>query len=136
VASYSDEPGRPDVWVFDRTSDAFRSLKDLGPVSDDERARADRLQDPNAGADLLARRAALRRVLALYLDRSPEDVRLVTLPGGKPTFLPHADDARRLAFSAGGTGGLFCMAVGAVRSLGVVRLIVAAIKHQYVAARV
>jgi len=119
VASFSDDPGRPDVWVFDRTLDSFRALCALGPVSPAERERAALLLKSDAGPDFLSRRAAVRRVLAHYLGRAPEDVRLVTLPGGKPTFVPHAADLRRLAFSSGVSGDLFCLAVGATSSLGV-----------------
>jgi phosphopantetheinyl transferase len=107
------------VWIFDRTLPDFAHLADVGPVSSGDRERADRLTAPPARAYLLARRAALRRVLALYLSRDPEDVRLITLPGGKPTLVPGPRDARRLSFSSAHSGDLFCLAVGAASSLGV-----------------
>jgi 4'-phosphopantetheinyl transferase len=119
VAAFGDDPSRPDVWVFDRTLPDFAHLADVGPVSSGDRERAGRLKAPPARAYLLARRAALRRVLALYLSRDPEDVRLVTLPGGKPTLVPGPRDARRLSFSSAHSGDLFCLAVGSASSLGV-----------------
>ena len=119
VASFSGDPGVPDVWLFDRTLPAFRALGERGPTSEGERRRAEGLARPGGGVDLLARRAALRRVLALYLGRAPEEVDLVTLPGGKPTLVPAPDDMRRLAFSSGVSDDLFCLAVGATTTLGV-----------------
>jgi phosphopantetheinyl transferase len=119
VAAFGDDPSRPDVWVFDRALPDFVHLADIGPVSAGDRERAGRLKAPPARAYLLARRAALRRVLALYLSRDPEDVRLITLPGGKPTLVPGPGDARRLSFSSAHSGDLFCLAVGSANSLGV-----------------
>jgi phosphopantetheinyl transferase len=119
VAAFGDDPSRPDVWIFDRTLPDFAHLADIGPVSSADRERARRLKAPPARAYLLARRAALRRVLALYLSRDPEDVRLITLPGGKPTLVPGPRDARRLSFSSAHSGDLFCLAVGSASSLGV-----------------
>jgi phosphopantetheinyl transferase len=119
VAAFGDDPSRPDAWIFDRTLPDFAHLADTGPVSARDRERAGRLKARPAGAYLLARRAALRRVLALYLSRDPEDVRLITLPGGKPTLVPGPRDARRLSFSTAHSGDLFCLAVGSANSLGV-----------------
>jgi len=119
VRAFRGEPSRPDVWVFDRTTPEFASLAERGPVSAEDRTRAERLRDPDARAGLLSRRAAVRRVLALYLSRHPEFVRIVTLPGGKPTFVPEPADARILSFSSGHSGDVFCLAVGTSTSLGV-----------------
>ena len=60
-----------------------------------------------------------RRVLALYLSRHRESIRIVTLPGGKPTFVPEPSDERRLSFSSGHSGDVFCLAVGTATSVGV-----------------
>jgi len=109
----------PDVWVFDRTSASWRELGVSGPHSDEDRARASKLRRPEAGQDLLARRATVRRVLALYLGREPGTVQTVTLPGGKPTYLPLEGDRLTLAYSSGYSGDLFCLAVGTASSLGV-----------------
>ncbi len=119
VRAFSEEPTRPDVWIFDRTTPEFASLAERGPVSTEERTRAGALRSADARSDLLSRRAAVRRVLALYLSRQPELIRVVTLPGGKPTFVPEVDDERRLSFSSAHSGDLFCLAVGTSTSLGV-----------------
>lgn len=119
MRAFRGEPSRPDVWVFDRTTSEFASLAERGPVSAQDRTRARTLRDPEARADLLSRRAALRRVLALYLSRHRDSIRIVTLPGGKPTFVPEPDDEWRLSFSSGHSGDVFCLAVGTSTSLGV-----------------
>ena len=119
VRAFGGEPSRADVWIFDRTTPEFASLAERGPVSAEARTRARALQDPVARADLLSRRAALRRVLALYLSRHRESIRIVTLPGGKPTFVPEPGDDRRLSFSSGYSHDVFCLAVGTSTSLGV-----------------
>lgn len=119
VGAFDGDPGRPDVWVFDRSRARFAALAEAGPVSSQEEARASRLRDPSARSGLLARRAAMRRVLGLYLARDPDSVRLVALPGGKPALLPEPGDRYRLSFSTAHSGDLFCMAVGTATSLGV-----------------
>lgn len=119
VGTLERHAGRPEVWVFDRTSEHFRGLAELGPVSEEERARARKLRGPGLGSDLLARRAAVRRVLALYLSRDPESVRIVTLPGGKPTLVPEPADTLALSYSSGHSADVFCLAVGSAESLGV-----------------
>ena len=119
AATFAGDPSHPDVWLFDRTSEAFRSLARRGPSSDDDHSRASRLRGPDAGTDLLARRAALRRVLALYLGRPPEAVRVVPLPGGKPVVIPETADRQPLSFSTGHSGDLVCIAVSASSSVGV-----------------
>ncbi len=60
VRAFAEEPTRPDVWVFDRTTPEFASLAERGPVSPEELKRAEALRSPDARADLLSRRAALR----------------------------------------------------------------------------
>ena len=119
IGALEAHAGRPDVWVFDRASEPFTELAEMGPVSQEERARAAKLRGPGLGPDLLARRAAVRRVLALYLFRDPESVRIVTLPGGKPTLVPEPEDALALSYSSGHSAEVFCLAVGTARSLGV-----------------
>ncbi len=116
-------PDTPHVWLFDTSSPGFDALADRGPVADEERARADRLRAEGAGRLLLARRAALRRVLALYRECAPGEVRVVTAPGGKPVLSPHAVKAvhspRPLSFSIAHSGDRFAVAVDSMASVGV-----------------
>lgn len=116
-------PDIPHVWLFDTSAPEFDALADRGPVADEERARADRLRAEGAGRRLLARRAALRRVLALYRECPPAAIRVVTAPGGKPVLLPDSGGAesgpRPLAFSIAHSADRFAVAVGSMASLGV-----------------
>lgn len=117
--SFTGDPGRPDVWVFDRTSAEFAELGRRGPVSPEDLEKAARLRGPGLGEDLLCRRAAVRRVLAAYLGRDADSIRIVTLPGGKPAFVPQAGDRRVLSYSSAKSAELFCLAIGTASSLGV-----------------
>lgn len=119
VRSFAAQPGSPDVWLFRRADPLFEALGVRGPNSQGERDRAALIQDEREQVHLLARRAAVRRVLGLYLGREPEAVQIVTLPGGKPAFVPEATDRLRLSFSSGHSGGLFTLAVATAASLGV-----------------
>jgi phosphopantetheinyl transferase len=117
--SFEGDDACPDVWLFDRASEAFLALADAGPVTAEARAKADRLRAPGMAAFMLARRAATRRVLGCYLGREGASVRVVTLPGGKPTQVPERGDRWSLAYSAADSQDLFCLAIGTARSLGV-----------------
>jgi 4'-phosphopantetheinyl transferase len=114
------QPGSPHLWIIDVTDPAVDALADRGLCSDAERARAEAFRTAEGGRSLLARRAALRIVLARYLGSVPGDVRLVVAPGGKPVALPTANQTNptALAFSVGHSGALYCIAVGAERSVG------------------
>lgn len=116
--TFAGDASHPDVWVMERAAPDFLALAAAGPTSPEERGRAASLSDDSARRALLARRAALRRVLAAYLRRGPETVRLVTGPGGKPALVPEHSDPYGLSFSAGHSGDLFCLAVGTSASLG------------------
>lgn len=117
--SFEGDGECPDVWLFDRSSEAFLALAEAGPVTDEDRAKADRVRTPGMGAFMLARRAATRRVLGHYLGRDCGSVRVVTLPGGKPTHVPERGDRWSLAYSAADSEDLFCLAIGTANSLGV-----------------
>lgn len=109
------DPGRPDVWFFDVTARWFERLADAGLASAAERERADRLTAEGAARRLLARRTALRIVLARYLDCEPTGVRVVTAPGGKPVLVP---TSHALSFSVAHSGDLYGLAVGGAKSVG------------------
>ena len=111
-------PGRPRVWVVDTTQPWFDALADSGFASDAERARAAAITHPALARALLARRSALRVLLARYLSCGPEEVRVVTAPGGKPVLVPAEPYDRSIAFSAGHSGDLYCVALGESASVG------------------
>jgi phosphopantetheinyl transferase len=111
--------------MIDVTDPAFTGLagRDLvreGLASEADGRRAAAFTNPAAGASLLARRAALRIVLAGYLECAPVDVRLVTAPGGKPVLLPLVGDRESptVALSVGHSGDMYCIAVCASDSVG------------------
>lgn len=110
------EPGEIDVWMLDVTAPWLDALADAGVASEEERARADRMPKPELARALLARRSALRFVLARYLGLGAASVDLVTAPGGKPVLLP--SPAATLGFSVGHSGDLYGIAVATSASVG------------------
>jgi 4'-phosphopantetheinyl transferase len=126
------EPGRFRVWLLDVGAPWFDALADRGLASPAEQARAEALTDPEAARKLLARRSALRFVLARHLACEPADVKMVTAPGGKPVLVPGQRVAagtlletaapvrphRTLAFSVAHSGDLYGIALGISSSVG------------------
>lgn len=126
------EPGRLRVWLLDVRAPWFDALADRGLASPIDQSRADALAEPEAARRLLARRCALRMVLARHLACDPGDVKVVTAPGGKPVLVPGlrigagalfggdgpARSERTLAFSVAHSGDLYGIALGASSSVG------------------
>lgn len=108
-----DRARRPDVWLVEMSDPGFAAAADRDLASPADRVRAERMVDPVQARRLLSRRAALRLVLARYVDVAPAELRIVTAPGGKPVLLPGP------AFSVAHSGDLFVVAVGASGSIGV-----------------
>lgn len=83
-------------------------------LSDDERARADRLRAPDARRRFIAARAFLRRELGAALGCAPDEVRLHIDPHGKPGLadtavqfnISHSEDLAVLAIDAGQAVGI------------------------------
>ena len=84
-------------------------------LSPDERARAQRYQQPLDAARFAAGRAALRRVLAAHLGIAAGEVRFDTGPLGKPCLAAATD----LRFGFSRSGGYALIAVAEGRELGV-----------------
>lgn len=82
----------------------------------DERARADRLIDPADGARFTAGRAALRLVLARYIDPAPGDIRFDYGERGKPA-LAQANPGP--AFNVSHSGDQILIAVSNCATVGV-----------------
>lgn len=108
---------RLDVWIADVTDAAFLALAESDLPGREDRARASGLGRPEVARELLARRAALRLILARYTDTAPHDVRVVAAPGGKPVLIPRGPSGP--AFSIAHSGSIYAVAVGTVRSVGV-----------------
>jgi 4'-phosphopantetheinyl transferase len=111
-------PTRPHVWGLDVTAPWFDALADSDVVSAQERARAEALSDASAARRLLARRTALRLVICKYIGQQPEDMRIVTAPGGKPVLVPSGSHRCTFTFATAHSGDLYCVAVGSTASLG------------------
>ena len=115
------DEGRPHVWLLDVRVDDFDALADTGLPSTEDRRRAEAVSNAAAARGLLARRAAMRLILAGYRAVRPEEVRVVTAPGGKPVLVPGRGDADMplpITFSVCHSGDLYGIAVGSSRSLG------------------
>jgi phosphopantetheinyl transferase len=116
----ASDPRRPEVWLADVTGPGFQALADTDLPRPEDRARATRMADAALGRVLLARRAALRVILARHLGREPSAIRVVVAPGGKPVLVPANDNVggATVAFSVAHSGNLFAVAVGSARTLG------------------
>jgi 4'-phosphopantetheinyl transferase len=95
------------LWRIDL---AASNIEHAHLLSDDEQARAARLKIPLARARFIAGRAALRRILGRYLDRSPGTLRFTYTSDGKPEIaaatntglyfnLAHSGDTALLAIA-------------------------------------
>lgn len=91
---------------------------DLAILSDEERRRARRFRFEIHRDRYVAAHAALRRVLARYLDASPGDIRFRSGPRGKP-YLAGADRRGDVRFNLSDSGDLALCAVTRGREIGV-----------------
>jgi len=111
--------GHPHVWLFDIRAPEFQALADTDFTSTSERSRAARAADAKMERAVIARRSALRLLLARYVGLPPQALRIVTAPGGKPVLVPPSDSVMKtVAFSVCHSGDLYCVAVGGEQSLG------------------
>ena len=83
-------------------------------LNDEERARAARFHFERDRHRFIAGRAALRRVLATYLDRAPADLVFTVGPHGKPAL-----ENLGLEFNLSHSGGCGLLAVTRGRRIGV-----------------
>ncbi len=86
-------------------------------LSDDERARASRLQRPADRRRFVAAHGILRRVLSTYTGLEPAGITLVAGPHGKPALQPAASAAIRFNMSHAGSVAAF--AIASAREVGV-----------------
>ena len=118
------EPGIPHVWLIYTGEPAFLALGEQpnlveeGLISVEDEGRAADFLDASAGIRLRARRVLLRMILARYLGCAPDEVGIITAPGGKPVLLPDSPGSATYAFSACHSGELYAVAVGRCTSLG------------------
>lgn len=87
-------------------------------LAPDELRRAARFRFRTHGIRFAAGRAALRRILSQYLDRTPAALRFGAAPGGKP-HLAGPTEASPLRFNLAHTAALALIAVTRHREVGV-----------------
>jgi 4'-phosphopantetheinyl transferase len=95
-----------------------RGEDELVTLSDAERARADRFHFPADRARFVASHAALREILAFYLDIEPVALAFGESVHGKP-FVEAPDAGRELRFSLSHSGDVALVAVGRGWEVGV-----------------
>lgn len=105
-----------DVWLVDVEDEHFLALADSGLPDETDRQRAATLNAPAAQRALLARRAAVKIVLAQTTGVEPGAFRVVASPGGKPVVISPA--VRGPAISIAHSGGLLGIAVASATSVG------------------
>ncbi|MBI2433203.1 MAG: 4'-phosphopantetheinyl transferase superfamily protein [Candidatus Hydrogenedentes bacterium] len=107
-----------DVWRIPLPSGAKSSPNTIEILSTEERARAQRLRDPQKSAQFAATRRALRHILARYVAMPPESLIIEVSLQGKP-FLMEKDRASTLHFNVSHTAGLALCAVARDRTVGI-----------------
>lgn len=131
------EPGPPHPRLAAATVDVWRVELGAGGAHGDalgaeERARAARFVQPQAGERWAAARGALRALLGAYLDADPATLRFAAGPHGKPAL---ADGALR--FNLSHSGDVALCALARDREVGVdVELPRRAVDHVAIARRV
>jgi 4'-phosphopantetheinyl transferase len=106
------------VWRVDLDAENVEAGALATRLADDERTRAARFRFERDRDRFLRRRVALRRILAGYLDRSPEALAFVQGHHGKPA-LADPGAAGRLEFNLTHSGGCALVAVVRGRRVGV-----------------
>ncbi len=112
------EEGEVHVWrAFE--VDAARLLSQLGPtLSQDERARAGRLQVARERDRFVVARGVLRDILGRYLRVSPADIRFEYSEAGKPE-LASLGNVERIRFNVTHSGELALYGIARERQIGV-----------------
>ncbi len=115
---YQRAPGVIDVWTLDLDIPQEQIPADEALLDDAERDRAGRFRSPDDRRRFIARRAALRRVLAQYTDDEPVSLRFIANAFGKPA-LAGETDCDGLRFNASHSGDLAVVVVTRGRDVGV-----------------
>jgi 4'-phosphopantetheinyl transferase len=102
--------------ALDLPADAIEEAR--ATISVEERARADRFRFPRDRDRFTAARAALRRLLALYLNADPRRLRFALGPYGKPELEGEEGD-EALRFNLSHSDALALCAVTRARAVGV-----------------
>jgi 4'-phosphopantetheinyl transferase len=112
-------PMRGAVHLWHGTTEGGRTDVDATdlPLSDDELTRARAIASTAARTMFIATHAALRNVLARYLDRHPRDLRFACGPHGKP-YLAFPAMKNPLHFNLSHSGRVFGIAIAGDGEVG------------------
>lgn len=114
TAGTLSDPDVVHVWRVAVADESAASLAAL--LSDEERARAARFMFARDRNQFIVVRGWLRRLLGEYLNRSPDEIRLILGARGKPMV---ADDQRTLHFNVSHSGDVGLLAFCSGREVGI-----------------
>ena len=103
--AWLDDPGNDPTWMTEI-------------LSEDERARADRLRYTGDRRHFVVARAILRNLLSRYLNLDPEHLRFAYGPAGKP-YLAHPIAMEPLSFNLAHSGAIALYAISRHERIGV-----------------
>lgn len=107
------------VWRVQLEAGESALLRLHATLSPDERARARRHHRPLDGNHFIVARAALRTILAMYLDSAPDQLRFEYEPQGKPVLKQEAAASPAIAFNLAHSHGLALVAVTLGQRVGI-----------------
>jgi|SRR5208282_4898705 len=111
-------PSEVHVWRANLDLDSVELERAQATLTSDERARAARFHFPKDQHCFIAARAALRTILARYIDRTPAQIEFCYGPSGKPE-LPPGSDTDGLCFNLSHSQGLALYAITRHCEIGV-----------------
>jgi 4'-phosphopantetheinyl transferase len=112
------ESGALHLWRIDTSEGGADPDGCRARLSEVQRARVEALRHDAHRARYIRALAGLNRVLATYLDRPPDQIRIERHPTGKP-YLDGADRWLSFSFSHSGDLALVALSTGADAALGV-----------------
>ncbi len=112
--------GRIHLWQIDTSALRHRAATALRLLSPDEQARAAQLRRTDKDRSFVTARAALRSLLAAYLNVTPQSLSFTYGPWGRPALADgFAEGGQALSFSLSRTAGFALCAVAREMPLGV-----------------
>lgn len=105
------------IWIWNLNVDQRRLFQCEDVLSTEEWRRVRRYDSHLPARRFIVRRGMLRCILGQYLDRPPQEVRIVYAPHGKPLLAPEI--STDLHFSLSDSGDLAALGVGIGGPLGI-----------------
>lgn len=110
-------PDAVDVWEVSLDIAESATLDLAALLSADESRTANQFVEPRARHQYIVSRAAIRRILAGYLDRLPREIEFAVIGQGKPVLA--APNETRLEFNTSHSGKLAIIGVSESRAVGI-----------------